>query len=155
MCLYIKNPVKPQIANKDILVFKVLLEEANKTVKSYFYLKKYEKDILYTSEIKIFLFSVELYSIETALHSYSIDCFCEVGEGRYLRVGKDDNHQIYSSDSVVGLFKIPKGSEYYLCNGCYASNQIVYLGEYYYLSTWMKVRERLKEKIKNYVSSIK
>lgn len=154
MCLYIKDDIKPKIADKDILVFKVLLERADKKVLSYFYLKQYEKDVLYTSEILAFRFFKEIYSIETALHSYSIDIFCEIYKEGYLRVGKNDNYQLYSRDAVVGLFKIPKGAEYYLYDGCYASNQIVYLGEYYHSSTWMKVRERLKNKIKDYVSSI-
>lgn len=153
MCLYLKDSNK-QVAEEDILVFKVLYLTATKKVISYFYLKEYKKDELNTSKIIQIFLSESVFIIETALHSYSLDCHCELVCGKYLKVGLEDICQTYSDDAVIGLFKIPKGSEYYLYNNCYASNQIVYLGEYYNISTWLKVKERLKDKIKDYVSSI-
>lgn len=133
MCLHITKLTHKQTADKDILVFKMCYEHKGLYL-SYFLDYSYQKG-LYKSNITKEEAAKPCnnqycYDISVALHSYDIDTMI-IKNGRTYKVGYGKNYNNYHDlnepdDLRVGLFTVPKGTEYYYEDGVIASRAIRY-----------------------------
>lgn len=150
MCLHITKITHRQVADKDILVFKMCYEHKGLHL-SYFLDYSYQKG-LYKSSIK--KENAEkpynepyCYKISVALHSYEFDTMI-IDCNKCYKIGWGANYNYYHNinepdDLRVGLFIIPKGSTYYYKEGNYASNQLICTGEFYTIKKFLEKQEYL------------
>lgn len=159
MCLHITKLTHEQVADKDILVFKMCYEHKGLYL-SYFLDYSYQKGI-YKSDItkeeadKPYTHQY-CYDISVALHSYELDTLI-IRHRKCYKVGYGINYNYYHNlnepdDLRVGLFVIPKGSTYYYKEGNYASNQLICTGEFYTIRDFLKKQAYLRLLFKTYDS---
>lgn len=138
MCLYLndKNP-KLKVATKNIPVFKVVKKSFSpRFVESFYNRFVYEKGELKYSIISMNRIVLgqegKFWFINQALHSYSYKvpiAFTKAIDSFFIG-GGDHNHHSYSiiHRPILGAFIIPVGSEYYMQDNMYASDQLIYTG---------------------------
>lgn len=139
MCLIFKSDPKLLIAKKDIKVFKhvSLIPESINKVQSYYYFKVYNKGEVCNDTLGFlkYIHTLGLYALDRAYHSCSLDIECSITCGDLILGSPDTPNYVLCPTRVdlgipvhLALFVIPKGSKYYLQDGMYASDQLIYTG---------------------------
>lgn len=144
MCLIFKSDPKLLIAKKDIKVFKhvSLIPESINKVQSYYYFKVYNKGEVCNDTLGFlkYIHTLGLYALDRAYHSCSLDIECSITCGDLILGSPDTPNYVLCPTRVdlgipvhLALFVIPKGSKYYLQDGMYASDSIVFTGRQEYV----------------------
>ena len=132
-----------KIADKNIIVYKigdVRCDNFFSACELYKYKRKFSNKKTKLKLQELSEDGKDFYTIEKGYHSYSGDCkiiidimlfYSPIFITTIILKGKDEQKAGYHDNHCVGIFIIPKGSEYYENEeGEIVSNQLIWSGEY-------------------------
>lgn len=149
MCLYLKD-INKRVAEEDIKVWKILSSATRVNANSYYSDYEYIRNHIQHSLLELTYCpnpNDYNYLIYYAFHSYGFDIKVSSHNNYYKVGGNNINYNGYFKwkPQYIGLFIIPKGTNYYLYDDTYASDQIEYTGKFREIHSINDYRKFIKQ----------